>query len=320
MPSATELRCGIVGAGRRRNGLGPFFAAHLEAGGGRVVGVSGRSRERTRLVAEQIGAAVGHSVGHYDGVEELLEVGLDALVVAAPVEVHLPSLRAALAAGVPTLCEKPLVRVEEVGQVSELVRQFQAAGLVLVEHCQWPLVLPAWRRLYPEHGGEPVREFEMGLSPAAPGPQMLSDSFSHFVSLLQALVPVGDATVLGGLRFVGHCGPEDGLNLSFVLERPFPAVDCRLTLQLCKEQPRPAWFAIDGLRADRRVALPDYQMSLCAADRNIAMDDPSAALVYRFLSDIREAISERDGTQSDQIKQRARLYRQVLVALVEHLA
>ena len=320
MSSPTQLRCGIVGAGRRRNGLGPFFAAHLEAAGGRVVAVSGRDRERTRIAAEGIGVAVGHSVRHHDSVEGLLEDGLDALIIAAPVEAHLPALRASLRARVPTLCEKPLVRVEELAEVPDLVRRFKAAELLLVEHCQWPLVLPAWRRLYPDHGEETVREVAMGLSPANTGLPMLADSLSHFLSLLQALVPVGDGTVLADLRFDGRCGPEDGLEVSFVLEAPFAAVDCRLTLQLCEEQPRPVWFAIDGFRADRELALPAYQMFLRASDRKIAMDDPSAALVYRFLSDIREATSERDGTESGRIKQRARLYQQVLVALVEHLA
>jgi predicted dehydrogenase len=307
-----------VGAGRTRNGLGPFLAAHLEAAGARVVAVSRRDLDRARGAAGDLAVALGHGVEARGSVGELLEDDLDALLVAAPVEAHLPALRAALAARVHVLCEKPLTRVEQTHEGLEIVAGFRAAGLVLMEHCQWPLVLPAWDRLHPGATRRPS-SVAMGLSPSGTGRSMLSDSLSHLISVLQALVPVDAATEVAALAFSGRCEAADGLQTSFRLHTPFPAVDCRLELGYCPHPPRPAWIAIEGLRMDREIEVPSYRLSMRAGERMIGIDDPSASLVYRFVRSLREVDSERNGIESDRIRHRARIYRRILRALDGHL-
>src|SRR5438270_13186930 len=98
---------GIVGAGRTRNGLGPFLAEYLEKQGCFVAGVSGRSLERATVNAEAIARNLGHEVKPFASPKALCATGVAALVIASPPEFHLEALEAAAEAGLPALCEKP---------------------------------------------------------------------------------------------------------------------------------------------------------------------------------------------------------------------
>ncbi len=321
MAPGPELRCGIVGAGRTRSGLGPFLARHLEVAGGAVVAVSGRDQQRAGHAAAALAKALGHDVSAHGSVEDLLAAErLDALVVAAPVEVHLPALRACLQAGVPVLCEKPLVTAEEHELVPGLIDGFRSGGRLLMENCQWPLVLPAFEALFPGRDGPP-REVRMRLSPSTTGRAMLESSLSHLLSVLQALVPVDAETRCAGQRFAGTAGAVDGLRVDWELLGSGPAVRCHLELGYCAEPPRPAWIEIDGARMRREIdSTGGYRIGFVAGERKIWVDDPTAGLVYRFLASVREASSERNGIESDRIEQRARLFHEVILGFDGYLA
>lgn len=301
-------RCGIVGAGRSRNGLGPFLATHFEAAGGRVVGIVGRDSARAVAAADFLVERLGHPVAAHSEIEGLLEEKLDVLIIAAPVPVHLPALRAARGAGVAVLCEKPIGMPDQAAAVSQVLDQYLAAEQLLVENCQWPEVLPAWRELHPEQVGLPVREVTMGLAPSA-ATGMLEDSLSHLLSVVQALVPVEAQTSVAGLRVSALPGEGGGQAFEFGLETSMGPVGCRLELQPCEHQPRPAWLAINGARMDREIEAETYQLSFRTDHRSINTGDPSADLVYRFIQCVREVCShERIRTESDSIRQRARVY------------
>ena len=75
MSEASRLHVGIVGAGRSRNGLGPFLASHLEAAGGQVVAVSGRSADRAAAAADGLETRLGHLAIDPDVRARLLAVG-----------------------------------------------------------------------------------------------------------------------------------------------------------------------------------------------------------------------------------------------------
>ena len=175
VPSAVPLRVGILGAGRSRQGLGPFLARAFEAVGATVTAVAGRDAAGGARAASELAAVLGHPVAAAPDALALAR-SVDALVVAAPVAGHLAGLDAALAAGVPCLCEKPLVDAADLAAGLQRVAGFRARGLLLAENCQWPEVLPALRALHPTALRTPVRAVAMGLSPAEPGPARLIPS------------------------------------------------------------------------------------------------------------------------------------------------
>ncbi len=237
---------------------------------------------------------------------------LDALIIAAPVSAHREVLEAALVAGLPVLCEKPLVAPDELDRVGELLDRFLQSGLLLMEHCQWPLTLSALTQLHPGFEGGAIDRVELMICPGARGRQMIEDSLSHLLSLVQALVPVDETTVLRGVEFTTHATEAASQAVTMELEGPMPSLVARLLLDHRLEQPRPAWLAVNGRRMDREIELPGYKISFTDGDRSIPVSDPAAALVYCFVQFLIDPDEQRIRKTSDDIRQRARLYASVL--------
>jgi len=93
------MRWGIAGFGWVAR---DYMATGIEATGGIIAGVADPSPQ-ARAAAEAKGYAA------YETTEQLLaEGGCEALYVATPNHAHLAPVRAAAAAGIPVLCEKPM--------------------------------------------------------------------------------------------------------------------------------------------------------------------------------------------------------------------
>ncbi len=315
MTAVQGVRYGLVGPGRRRNGLGPFLAREMRAAGAQLVAVAGRDPERTAADARALGAALDESVEpHTDLVTMLCSTPLDALVIAAPIEAHETALRAALAAGVPALCEKPLVDPAAHGRLAELVGGFVRRRLPLRENCQLPYVLPAYDALHPGVRQAPPTRLEMLMAPSAPGRAMVVDSVSHLISVVQALVPVTEATRVVRVAVDGVAADADRARVDLELETPFPRLHATLYLAVRAAQPRPQWIAIDGARIERRIDPDDYSLVYRAATGEVPVPDPLGELVADFVRGVREPDDERTRTHARDIVERARLYSAVIDA------
>ncbi|MEC7726816.1 MAG: Gfo/Idh/MocA family oxidoreductase [Planctomycetota bacterium] len=316
LPASEQARprVGIVGAARARQGLGPFLARWFESAGASVVGVSGRDARRAQAAAAARAAQSGRQVQAYADAAALARA-VDLLVVACPVDGHAAGLDAALAAGVPCLCEKPLVGWRDLAAGLARVAAFRARGLLLAENCQWPFALTALDALHPGARRAPVRSVAMRLSPASPGRAMVEDSLSHVLSLLQALVALpGDARACAVTQTDPDADAVENVVRFQVVGGAAP-VDVELHLRCCPEQPRPAWYAVDGARLDREIG-DGYAISFRSAAGALAdVEDPLAALVYGVLADLKTNNRERIHALADAVALRLRLYAGVLGAL-----
>lgn len=287
-------RVAVAGVRRVRQGLGEHFARWLVAAGAEVPAFLARTPasadEGRRLLA-----ARGIDARGYLTLAELLEEEpVDALVVASPAASHRGLLEQALTARLHVLCEKPFVwDVEEPSRTAAgIVHAFEASGLVLDEHCQWRETLPAYLVLHPHALELPVRRFEMELAPTTVGEEALVDTVSHPLSLLQAglgrtgqLRPGADLD-MADVRF--HAAGDDRLTAAFTLrDERGEGVEVELRLRRHPEQPRPAAYAFDGRRADRRILLPGYEMRLGDGARDVPLEDPMRLAVARFVRRIR---------------------------------
>ena len=107
MGAAEDLNVGIVGTSGRGAELAVIFH-DLE--GVRVGAVCDIDEDASQALSQQVGGAATYS--DYD--EMLAHAGLDAVVVATPMPLHVPQAIAALQSGVHVLCEVPVgVSVEE---------------------------------------------------------------------------------------------------------------------------------------------------------------------------------------------------------------
>jgi predicted dehydrogenase len=98
--------------------------AVARSGFGEVVGIADPSEEVRAAAGESVGEA-----GRFGGLDELLEVGLDGLVIATPSALHAEQSIRALESGVAVFCQKPLGRTAE--EVRRVVDAARAADLLL---------------------------------------------------------------------------------------------------------------------------------------------------------------------------------------------
>lgn len=309
----TPLRVGIVGAGRTRNGLGPFLASCFERAGWRVTAIAGRSAARAEANAEALGKRLGHDVHPCRDLDELCASGIAALVIASPPEHHLAALQAGAAAHLPVLCEKPLVHEHHVASAASLVSRFVDSGLLLAENCQWPFVLPVVRDLYGGSSMASVRRLSLGLGSVTSGRAIVQNTLSHLLSLAQAVAPINPDTVVEAVSLDRPTFSAPNL-IRARLRGPQFDLQLMLHLEACENAPRPAWVAIDGARVDRRIGR-DHAFSFWGNGREVPVVDPMQQLVCRFTERLRNPNPSDIAAEGEQVRQRLRLYHEILSRL-----
>lgn len=302
---------GIVGTGRSRGGLGPFLAKFVEQEGFFVTGVSGRSLGRATANAQTIGQQLGHEVTPFASPAALCATGLGAVVIASPAEFHLEALQAATEAGLPTLCEKPLVHESHGKEGAEVIEAFARRRLPLLENCQWPNVLPAFSQL---HGGVQIGEqlkVELGLGTPRYGREMVQNTVSHLLSIVQAVAPLDSRAVVADVRVANPSYEKKHNLLQFRLVSPGKTVEALLHLEVCAVGTRPAWLAINNRRIDRDVGR-GYSIAFSANGMKVAIEDPIKKLVNQFARLVRSRDSVVIDHERHRIRQRLHWYRQIL--------
>jgi len=312
LAKVARVPIGVVGAGRSRGGLGLFLARFLEQEGFFVAGVSGRSLERATINAETIGRKLGHEVNPSASPAALCATGVSALVIASPAEFHLEALQAAVEAGLPALCEKPLVHEKDGKEGAEIVDAFARKGLPLVENCQWPYVLPAFFQLHGPIGAGEHLTVELGLGTARPGREMVQNTVSHLLSIIQAVAPFDSSAVVKEVSIADPLYEQRHNLLRFgIAAASGKRVEGLLHLQICEVTPRPAWLAINGCRIDRQIG-EGYSFIFSANGRQATIEDPTPEVVKRFALLVRNRDSVLMEEDCDRIRQRLKWYRQIL--------
>jgi predicted dehydrogenase len=185
MSHSPPLQIAIVGLGRWGSNLLRTFLALPEA---RVVALVEPNRQRLEEVGDRL--APGSAIARYsDWAEAIAQPGLEAVVVATPASTHYPIVRAALAAGLHVLCEKPLTL--ESASSAELCALAEAQGRqLMVDHTY--LFHPAvqtGQRLVEQLGtlryGYAART---NLGPVRPDADVFWDLAIHDVAILNAWI------------------------------------------------------------------------------------------------------------------------------------
>ncbi len=286
-------RIGILGARRRRQGLGPFVARWLRQHGAQVVAFTTTSRSTLR----EAGDAMPGARGYLELDALLRQEELDALAILTPSEAHREGLEAALEAGPHVLCEKPLVWNGSL-DADALIDGFEARGLVLFENCVWPYTLGAYGELHPEALLESPGSFAMRLQPLASGRKMLGDCLPHVLSLLQAVA--GEQKVTG-VRFTGG-----GERIAVAFRYGETRVD--VELRSSQELPRRAAYALDGSWVQREVTEPGYRLWFRAEDgRTRPLIDPLGLLVADFVRALAAPDAPPNSIRRQEIRHRIRL-------------
>jgi predicted dehydrogenase len=135
VPEAQPFRWGVIGPG---NIAHRFADALAFVPGARVQRVYGRNVQRASEFAQRYQATCSATSD-----ELLADANVDAVYIATPHAQHGELVRAALLAGKPVLCEKPLVPT--LAEAEALVQLARERGVFLME-ALWTRFLPAYER------------------------------------------------------------------------------------------------------------------------------------------------------------------------------
>jgi hypothetical protein len=287
------LKVAVLGARQKRQGTGPWIARAFEQADCRVTAVIGTAAETVAQARADLLRRFGIDCGGYLSLDQLLKSQqVDILAICSPPHAHRENLQAALSAGLHVFCEKPLWWTSETGSdlsaleqdVRSLCEAFVDRRRYLGLNTQWPCTLRYFWNLHPEIEGLPISSVKMRLSPVSQGPIMVVDSAPHILSLLQALLGVGTVHAVSWLPILASEQSERGdRTLGFVYRHGGGECDVELILRRCQKQPRPAWYSINGRRAERKVAMPAYTMEFVDGDRQVAVEDPLMLRVFDFV-------------------------------------
>ena len=99
----------IIGARRRKQGLGEFIARCFHEQGAEICGIVGTSSQSVDNAAEHLHLQYGISTQGYTDLKTAIEQAKPTIVViASPTDVHHQHLKTVAAFGISCLCEKPL--------------------------------------------------------------------------------------------------------------------------------------------------------------------------------------------------------------------
>lgn len=291
--NTAPLSAVVIGARTQRQGTGPFIAAGLQAAGVSVAGIVGTSPESVAIAEQELADKWQLRTRGYTDLDTAISTEQpDAVAICSPWQVHAGQLRAVASAGRHCLVEKPLAWPADEAEIDQLVSAFEQRGLLLQMVNQWPTTLPAFGQL---HGTMPenIEQFSMRLSPISIGPDMVTDSAPHFIGMLQALAGAGDCQ-----HTVIEKSSGEELQLSCHYTHAGGSIQASLILKTQQQRPRPAWYQINDLRADREVELPDYQQFLTCGERRIPLTDPMHLVTGRFA----RGLVNGDATRGDELR------------------
>jgi len=218
-------------------------------------------------------------------------------------------------------CEKPLwwssaevISESDVRKITnettELVNLCSANKVILQLNTQWPYTLPTFYQLYPQlKSQQTIESFSMWLSPQNQGSAMIVDAVSHLLSMLYSLVGNGK---INNFESDFHAANDDqDLQIEFDYLHAFGDTRVSISLTSSNTFPKPAAYAINGLRVDRHVELPNYLISLRTAEHQLPVEDPLVCSIKNFISTIHSKASPDEVALIDGMAHLAQIYRAV---------
>ncbi len=311
----------LVGPGRSKQGTGPFIAKIFEQLGCNIQAVVSSSLDSATKAAELLKTEYEIDCKAYESLEELLKNNsIDIVAISSPVDSHHQHLAIAVDAKCHVFCEKPLwwpsskiLTENDVRTVSnettQLVKQCETNKVLLQLNTQWPYTLPTYYELYPQLKNEHVIEsFSMWLSPQSQGSTMIIDALPHLLSMLYSLLGSGKIN-----NIESNYHNNDGKELLIEFEYLHASGDTQVSISLSTSDrlPKPAAYAINGLRTDRHVELPDYLISLRSAEHQLSVEDPLVCSIKNFISTIYSKASSDEVALIDGMTHLTQIYQAV---------
>ncbi len=317
-----SLKVAIVGPSRSKQGTGPFIARTFKQLGCDVQAVVSSSLASAEKAVEYLKSEYSINSKAYSSLDELFRRhDIDIVIISSPVDSHFQHLQSAIEASCHVFCEKPLWWDENVltladidrmtSTTTDLVNACNAKQLLLQLNTQWPYTLPSYYELYPQFvENNKIETFEMWLSPQSEGKSMIVDTVSHVLSMLYTLCSAGK---INNIESNFHqLKDNQDLLINFDYLHAFGDTRVSIALTSSNHFPKPAAYAINGLRVDRHVELPNYLISLRSTEKQLPIVDPLECSIKNFISSIHSKASSDEVALIDGMTHLAQIYQAVI--------
>jgi hypothetical protein len=275
------MKAAIIGAGRKRNGIGEYIAKYFHDNRAEVTGVLG-STEKTASSAATNLMKYGIKAQSYTNFSTMIhDAQVECVAIASPSITHKTYIEQCIEAGVHIFCEKPFISPDVPDArawTEDIFAKAQEKGLTIALNSQWPFSLPFYEELCGKLDPIGIKKFSIRLSPLSIGHEMIPDSVPHALSLLYFAAGSGK---IDGLAFQGE---DDSLLIRFTYFTEH--TQCETLIELVREtaQPRTFFFGFNGRVVTRHIDLGTYTIHLTYEDKTLKITDPLGLSVRDFLA------------------------------------
>jgi len=276
-----RLSVSIIGAGRTRNGIGEYVGKYFRQHGAIVTSVLGTS-ERTSLHASLGLRKYGIEARPYTDFDRMVETEKpDAAVIASPSPTHYEYLIKCLTSGLHIFCEKPFIwdgQRDVRGRIQDIFEKARQKKLTIAMNCQWPFSIEAYEAISGKVIIQNSNTFVMAMAPPFPGREMIPESVPHALSLLYALLGVGE---IEDLSFESDGKRWMGITFSYL----FDTRSCEVLIRLTSREtpPRDFSFGLNEKIVSRSLGLENYEIYFDHEGKKMRIADPLELSVKDFL-------------------------------------
>ncbi len=285
------MKTAIIGAGRRRNGIGQYIGKYLQKNGAEIVSVQGTTQATVQEAASALKYSGAEAVAYSDFSAMIKEMRPDAVAIASPVRTHYEYLLKCIEQGIHIFCEKPFVWTDKKNGrdpdflLDSLFVKARRKNLKIAMNCQWPFSMPFYEKLCGPVDPKTTETFFIRMSPVASGKDMIPDSVPHALSMLYRVFGPGD---IHHLCFRGGEGSSEEMEISFSYASA--SGSCKSLVRLARTdcQPREFSYGFNGRIVERVIDMAAYDIFFRYCGETIQISDPLELSVRDFISAVRE--------------------------------
>ncbi|MGD2272697.1 MAG: Gfo/Idh/MocA family oxidoreductase [Desulfobacterales bacterium] len=279
------MNIAIIGAGRNRNGIGPYVARYFHKNRAGVTSALGATEKSARRAVDALKVYGIDANAYWDFDHMMVEERPNAVVIASPIPTHYEYLKKSIESGLHIFCEKPFFWHPKGDMAHQLDRLFEKAAsknLTIAMNSQWPFSIPFYEKLCGPLTGQPLGSFFMHLEPICSGKEMILDALPHALSILHFVLGAGEIHGLEvakgaekiSMRFDYHCNKN--------------RCETHVRLESKEQQPRNFKYGFNHKIINRVLELDTYTIYFRYQNRRIKISDPLELSVRDFMAAVGE--------------------------------
>jgi len=279
------MNVSIIGARRRRSGIGEYIGKYFHKNGATITSVMGTTEKTAQDASFGLRKYGIDSTPYTDFYKMAENENPDTTVIASPPSTHYEYLAKCVDLGLNIFCEKPFVWQETNDMRGIVEHLFEKAGqknVTVAMNSQWPFSMRYYEELCGPVDSEKTGTFFIDMSPLSRGREMIPESIPHALSMLYWVFGDGE---IGGL----HIEPHEGkMIMRFTYLSKTGDCDVFINLARREQQPRDFRFGFNDRIVRRILDFGNYDIYFSYEGRRIKIIDPLELSVQDFIKAVKE--------------------------------